>query len=638
MLAIVIAILIITVSGPFDSDIASTDSVHEPNVIAASLSPNNYDTFATGSYADTTLSRLNISVVMDESDASLNGTLLIDYYNAENIALDEIPFHLYPSGMYYDTRQGSILIENVVSLGASPNVTDTEVQSGQQLMWIHLDDSIDPGEFLTLNISFRTILPEGNDRSGVYGSDANQNRIYTFSGFYPIPCVYDKYDGWNTDPYIHAGDPFYFDMAYYDLQLDIPEGMVVAATGSPNEISHESGRSKYHYEISTPVREVTFSVSRYYETESTLFKGVNVTIYYLPVSASIWESDALEQATQALDLFNSTFGIYPYPTLNVVEQHAYYGGMEFPCQVYVTRIIAQQIQAGSRVSWYHELVIVHEVAHQWWSQIVGDDCVDWGFLDENLASWSHAYYGEYYYSDWEHFQMPTLLDNVRTFYATYQSGCIINRSNYVREDLVSFIDYIQGPLILEKLRMTIGNEEFLDGVRLFFQNRYLDIATLNDLQFAFETTSDMDLDWFFLPWYNNEFLPNYVITDALYNVPDSTLTFRIEDMNEEYNSYPYSQQIPVKIFDTLDNLIVDTLVWVNGTTDCTFQLESNPKAIHLDYEGYILVQLPDAETTAYVCTSIVTNYGNDIIIISISVVVIAVVLIVVLREFHRRRA
>lgn len=589
------------------------------------------------SLAQTNLSKLNLTAIFDDEGASANCTLLVDYYNRAPVSFTRIPFHLYLSGMNYDTRKGNIVIEAVATIGTSTNVTNVEVFSSQQLMWVDFDEAVHTGDHILLNMTFRSVLPDGNDRSSVHGTDLNQDRIYTFTGFFPIPCVYDQWDGWNIDPYLDVGDPFYFNMAWHDLFLDVPEGMVIAATGEVMSRTTNNGRAQYHYNISYPVREVTFSASRYYQVESSMFHGVNVSTYFLPASANLWETDSLQQAIQALDLYNSTFGTYPYPTLNVVEQHAFYGGMEYPCQVYVTRIISQQIQAGTRVPSYLELVIAHEVGHQWWSQLVGDDCVDWGFLDEGLTTWSHSYYGEYYYSDWEHFQSTTFLDSVQTFYATYQSGTIINQSNTVRPDLTSFVDYIQTPLVLEKLRQTIGTSTFLAGLRLFFQENVFRIATLNDLQSAFEEASNEDLTWFFMPWFSNGYLPDYAITDAVFSTSTSLLNFTIMDQNEIRNDYTYCQRIPVEVYDSSNSQIAQNEVWVNGTTKVSLLVDSTPAIILLDYSGYILVQLPDDQTSSYSTSNIAIIYGGAVWLVIAAIGGVVVVIAGLLMIYRRVR-
>jgi len=574
-----------------------------------SVIASDYDRFSRGNFSGASLSRLNLSVSLNENESTVQGTLMIDFYNEDPVTFNSIPFHLYPSGMAYATRPGKIGIHNVTTTGHPADALTFDVSYNQQLMWVNLPSPLLPGERTSLNISFTTTLPDGGlDRAGAYGSDMNQTRIFTFASCYPVPCVYDEFDGWNTDPYISVGDPFYYDMAFYNLSIDVPEGMVIASTGSPVVKSSQDGRTEYHYCISLPVREVTFSASRYYVIQSNIHNGVNVTSFYLPASALLWENNSLQQAVQALDLFNSTFGVYPYSTLNVVEQHAAYGGMEYPCQVYVTRAVSERIAAGQRAPWYLELVTAHEVAHQWWSQLVGDDCVDWGFLDEGLASWSHSYYAEHYYSDWEYFQEPRLLDQVRTFYAQYRVGCTVNQSNLVRPDVASFVDYIQMPVILEKLRQTIGQDAFVSGLGRFLRERYFLIATLNDLQDALESSASGDLDWFFLPWFNNPFLPDYAIRNAVYEPTSSSLTFEVIDLNRNPNDYDYSQQIPIEVYDGVGHVIGEANVWVNGTTSVVFQTTDRPSEIRLDYSGYVIVQLPNLSMTYYSTDQIVTSY------------------------------
>lgn len=593
-----------TCAEPTQAESDSVDITRSTGRVLAS----DYDRFSRGNFSGVSLSKLNLSVSLNENESTVFGTLAVDFYNEDPVTFTRIPFHLYPSGMTYEARPGKIDVHNVTRAGHPPEVLTFDASYNHQLMWVNLPSPLLPGEHISLNISFTTTLPDGGlDRAGAYGSDTNQTRIFTFASCYPVPCVYDRYDGWNTDPYIDVGDPFYYDMAFYDLFLDVPDGFVIAATGNPVGRSSQDGRTTYHYAISLPVREATFSASRYYVTESTIKDGVNVTSFYLPASALLWENNSLEQAVQALDLFNSTFGVYPYSTLNVVEQHAAYGGMEYPCQVYVTRRVAEGIAAGQRAPWYLELVTVHEVAHQWWSQLVGDDCVDWGFLDEGLASWSHSYYAELYYSDWEYFQEPRLLDRVRTFYAEYGAGCTVNRSNLVRPEVASFVDYIQMPVILEKLRQTVGQDAFVSGLGRFLRERYFLIATLNDLQDALESSSGGDLDWFFLPWFNNAFLPNYAIRNAVYEPISSSLTFEIIDLNRDLNVYDYSQHVPVKVYDLYAHELAGVDVWVNGSTSVVFQTTGKPSEIRLDYSSFVIVQLPNTSTAYYSTDQIETS-------------------------------
>jgi len=285
-------------------------------------------------------SRYNLSVVLDEANSFIDGNLTVDFYNNDDINFTKIPFHLYLSGMQYETRPGIIEIVKVTAVN-NPSITfPFEVYSNQQIMWVNISEKLEPQKRARFNIQFNATIPDGGiDRANSHGSDVGQSRIYKFGSFYPIPCVYDNDDGWNVDPYLDIGDPFYFDMAYYNLSIEVPSEMVIAATGKLEEKINKGSTTFYRFNPIYPVREVTFSASRYFQVESKISNGVNLSVYYLPKDGYIWTTFALNYAEQALSLYNNTFGIYPYPTLNVVEEYTWYGGMEYPNQVYISESI-----------------------------------------------------------------------------------------------------------------------------------------------------------------------------------------------------------------------------------------------------------------------------------------------------------
>ena len=443
-----------------------------------------------------------------------------------------------------------------------------------------------------------------------------------------MPCVYDEYDGWNTDGYVNYGDPFYLDMAFYDFLVEVPGDMVVAATGQLIESHSDGVNTTYHFNPGLPVREVTFSASRYYVMESMMVGSVNVSSFYIPDSQAEWEDDVLIWTNAALLLLNTTYGIYPYSTFNVVEQFAFYSGMEYPCQVYITNGVLQLVRTGARPPYYLELVVVHEVAHQWWSQLVGVDSIDWGFLDEGMTCWSHSYFGEYYHLDWEFFQYDRYLDLVRTFHAENGIDTAINKSNYDVPELETYIGYVKTPLILEKLRIEIGHENFIEGLALFFKQNYFRIGTLKGLQTALEAVCGGSLDWFFLPWFDNPRLPDYSLTDVVYDRLEGTLKVTIEDENEADNPYSYSQQVPIRVLGSMDEVLNDKDVWINGTTILTLEVAGEPVEVSLLYDDYILVEL--AEQGVHSLSTRNIQVGGEIageIVLGVIAVITAIIIV-----------
>jgi hypothetical protein len=582
-------------------NVYSIEQFFTPNLL-----PSNYEEYSKGNFSNFECSKYNLSVFLSEETSTVAGNLTVDYYNDDPVNFTRIPFHLYPSGMEYDTRPGFIEIINVTTLENPKTELPFEVFSSQQLMWINLSSELEPEHRVTFCISFNTTLPDGGiDRGNEHGTDIDETRIFKFASCYPMPCVHDELDGWNIDPYLHVGDPFYSDMAYYNLTIDVPEEMVVAATGEVMGINYYSNRKVLHFDPHYPVREVTFSVSRHFIVESNLVNGVNISTYFLPKSYLLWHTWALSVTTEALTFYNFTLGIYPYNTFNVVEEHTHFGGMEYPLQVYITSSADQYVFPQYTL----ELFIAHEAAHQWFYNMLGVDEVDWGFLDEGLAVWITDYFRNLRHPDWYLFTPYRFLNTVRRYNLTDGLPNKINQSAYdalINPNLYWDTAYIKTPTVLEHLRQNIPFA-FLPGLRLFFQTHYFDFADLSDLKHAFETLHGDSLDWHFLPWFNNKYLPKYNFSNVIYDATSDTLNITIVDLNEPLHEFTYLQEIQLIIYSSGMTPIYNNDVWINGTTLISIPLGVVPESVSLFFDYQVLVQFsPTVEDT-------LTNYDIEVI-------------------------
>lgn len=551
-------------------------------------------------YKEMDLSTLNLSLFLNETDGTVYGNLSIDYHNSDPVSFSRIPFHIYLSGMQASTRLGSIQIHNVTTLSSSPVPFAYDVFQDQQLMWVNLTEDLQPGNSVGIRISFTSVLPvDSNDRAGVNGNDIDESKIYEFDSAYPLPCVYDEYDGWNTDPYLDVGDPFYLDMAYYTYTIEVPSGMKLAATGQVIGTETDGDYTIYSYNLTSPVREMTFSASHYYVVESEFLDDINVSVYYLPESFSLWHNYALFCAVRALNLYNDSFGVYPYRTLNVVEDFGFYYGMEYPCQVYMSNLITDRYLDGYITSATLDAVIAHEIGHQWWYNLVGNDEIDAGYIDEGLTCWSVYYYIDYYNLGW--ISRENDFESVRMVYPA-----LINQSIYDDPDIYYFAAYTKTPVVIEKLRMYLGDDEFLGALQYFFEQYSYKIAFLWDFQNSFEEYLGESLDWFFLPMFDNAYLPKYSFDSVVYNTTSRNLTIIIEDLNAELLNYNYTQTFQLSVWTSL-NVVVYS-VELNGTTQLVLHIPVSvtgpPTRVSIDYDGYALVQQDSAVLQPLSTTSI----------------------------------
>jgi len=619
--------------------ILPSETIKEGSDVISNPITSDYEDFKEGNFTGHEYSSFNLSLYLDEISSSVWGNLTVDFYNNDPVNFTRLPFHIYPSGMQYDSRAGYINIVNVTTLMEPKQELDFEVFSNNQLMWVNLTSELQPNNRTSFIIQFNTTLPDGGiDRANEHGWDHNETRIFKFSNAYPQPCVYDEYDGWNTDPYLSTGDPFYFDMAYYDLIINVPENMTVAATGTLVENHTLSGRTILHYNPEFPVREVTFSASRYFIVESSLYPeaNVNISTFFLPKSYSLWHNFALTTAINAIDLYHTTFGDYCYSTFNVVEEYTHFGGMEYPLQVYATE--AADYYSGQYSSeWYLETIIAHETAHQWFYNLLGVDEVDWGYLDEGIVCWVTDWYKDFYHPNWHIFEPYWGLDSLRYYFLGSGLPSKINQS--VPECISSgtdywYIGYTKTNTIFEKLRLTIGNDEFIQGLSRFFQEFYFDIADLTDLLNVFQSSTGDSLDWFFYPWFNNPYLPNYQISNAMYDASTKLLNFTVYDINENLHQYSYSQVIPIQIFSKGSAIEFDEIKWINGTTKISIYVENVPEKIRLDYgtlNEFVLFQasyyyMDYLEVTEILITNqLIPGYNLLFLILSLSLLAILII-------------
>jgi len=546
-------------------------------------------------YENDHLSNFTLTVKLHEEEAIVEGNLTVDYYNDDPVSFNQIPFHLYPSGMKYDQRPGNITIYEVKTLDEPQTSLEFEVISEAQLLWINLTETLNPTERTSFFIHFNTTLPDGGiDRANYHGTDEGFSKIFKFAVAHPIPAVYDEKDGWNIDPYQEVGDPFYSDMAWYDFFVEVPKNLtkpdfVVAATGELIETITDSDKTIYHFDPHLPVRALTFSASRYFIRETIFVNNVNISTFYLPKSQVYWEDFALDVAVRALTLFNETFGAYRYPTLNLAESFTHFGGMEHPLQVYIT----ESIYIYDDPLYYLELIIAHETCHQWFYHLVGNDEIDAGFLDEGLVVWATDYYMDDRYPERKLYDDYYLQYNIRHYNNTAGRPNKINQSLY--EYSTSYTDYWyvayqKAPMILQKLRVFLGDEDYLSSIKLFFDRFKFKIAWLSDLQDSFEDVYGKSLDFFFKPWFNNIYLPKYSFSSVFYDVDASLLNITIEDLNENCNDYQYFQEMTLEIYDDEINTIFSNEMWINGTTILSFNLSTTPDRIRLIFTDYVLAQ------------------------------------------------
>ncbi len=378
-----------------------------------------------------------IDLVLGPSGRHLTGRQQVTYTNNGPATLDRLYFHLFPNGVRDAAGQGGSLLVHAVRVGGQPVPF---IGGDAQILAVPLGQPLEPGSSVIVDLDWEVTVPPIADRFGLVG-----DTLY-LGNFYPILAVRSPL-AWHVDRYVPAGDPFLSAVADYSVSITVPDGYMVAATGR----SQVDGLT--HTFRAERVRDFAAAISRDWEVYERTSNGVQIRYYRSPQSDPSYLSPEAVLATvaDALTSFGRQWGPYPYEGISVVDHVGI--GMEYP-----QFIMAVPTRPG----------LVHEVAHQWWTGVVGND----GFRqiwDEGITEFAamHFLAGTSGAREHPHGVTDGLIPLDGTLY------------QFASAEAYGTV-YGRGWRLWESLRRTMGDAVFHDMVRRFYSQHQFGVATWGD--------------------------------------------------------------------------------------------------------------------------------------------------------------
>lgn len=420
--------------------------------------------------------------------AQITGHETVRYFNQENVDLNEIYFHLMPN--YLGER---ISVSNIQVNGEPPVY---ELEMNDTVMRISLPTPLKQGENIIIEMDFATTVPTELEKN--YGILAYTNDVLSLAQAYPAISVYDD-EGWNTAIPSEQGDVSYLDASFYLVRVNTPKDFVVVASG--NEIKHEvtGGRQVTLY-AAAPARDFYLAASPDYVHIQKDF-GDYVVNSYAPKNVADGSEMALDVAAAALALFSEKYGPYPYTEFDIVSTPTYALGIEYPGMTAINTDLYDLDAAlyGTTASVYLESTVVHEVGHQWFYNLVGNDQLDEPWLDESLAQYiTWQYYLETYgESGGRGFEEALNQRWERADKEKVPLGMPVG--NYYGSEYGGII-YGRGAFFFEALAKEMGTEIFDAFMKDYTQSQVWGIATTESMREIAERHCNCDLEALFEEW------------------------------------------------------------------------------------------------------------------------------------------
>jgi len=472
--------------------VASTPSPSTPEAYMARQAAALQPAFRADLEALAEAPRYTIQATIDPEGGKVAGQMQLDYTNTTGQALSELAFRLYPNAQTI-YGGGSLSLRSVTEGGIA---RETELSDDGTVLRVKLEAPLEPGEIVSLQMSFDAQVPYGTDQG--YGIFNRAMGVVCLAGWYPVLAAYGD-DGWDTSPVPATGDALLAVTSFYEVKLSVPAGYQIVSTGSVLG-QEKSGTGVTWHLVSGPAREFAVAVSQNFQTLEAQAGEVTLRLHTLPAEEpAVAPGTGLEILTETFATYEERFGPYPFVEFDLVEAVVPIDGYEFPGMAYVD--YAKRTQETGQDYRY---TVAHEVAHQWWYGLVGNHPVREPWLDEALASYAVLVVLE----DTQGSKAgAALLDQwSRTDGPRGPEDPPVNSStlHFSTWGPYHATVYTRGALFLDELRRALGDEGFFALLKRYQQTYRYQIGSTGDFLGMAEEVPGRDLDALFTAWFQIE--------------------------------------------------------------------------------------------------------------------------------------
>jgi aminopeptidase N len=292
------------------------------------------------------------------------------------------------------------------------------------------------------------------------------------------------------------GDPFYTEAADYNVSITTPLNYIVAGTGAQT-VNTASDTRTSHF-AATLARDFAFALSNEYNlTTLTTKADVNIDLY--TYSSTVDADHVLNLAEKSLDWFSAQVGPYPFQQLVIAEVGLFNnGGMEYPQVVFID---SEYLRTDEELK-----SLAHEIGHQWFYNIIGNNQIDNAWMDEGLTTFvQEGIFGTKTDINSKMRDNYSYLEDILTNTAARRLSSRIDEfskwSDYYR------VHYLRAELMFYALSEKLGDDGFKQFLGEYYRKFSFKIATPQDLMDTAESTSGQNLKELFDGWINGETLP-----------------------------------------------------------------------------------------------------------------------------------
>jgi hypothetical protein len=466
-----------------------------------------------------------INAKYDPKTHSLDATETLTYTNRTGTTLDKFPFHLYLNAFqpkstwmteaersgwrdvateseWKDKEYGSIEVTRIEVIGQGDLTKQMKFISPDDgnvddhtVFEVTLPHPVAPGESVQFRIHFADKFPEVVARTGY-------KRDFLLAGqWFPKVGVW-WHGAWNCHQF-HAMTEFFADFGTFDVNLTMPTGFNVGATGVQSGFHKHDGVQTVSFHAQD-VHDFAWTADPHtivVEDSVQLSTGpVKIRVLMQPghMASAQRYIDALKGTMQKFDQW---IGPYPYPQITVVDPPhggSAAGGMEYP-----TFITADTAWWMPKSLLEPEVVVEHEFGHQYWYGMVATNEFENAWMDEGINQYCEAKIMDALYGS----ETSNLNSRVgtasergvdRVAYSQVAEDDPISRPAWLYMNMGSYagVTYHKTALMLMTLEGLVGEKTVIRGLHDYFQQYKFKHPKPEEFTAAMNHSIGQDLDWY----------------------------------------------------------------------------------------------------------------------------------------------
>ena len=462
-----------------------------------------------------------------------DGVSLYEYFNL---------FHTFPGGFNIDYVNDK-------------NGAPFSVKVNHTMMRVDLETPLQSGDSININIKWWYNINDRMEiggRSGYEYFKEDDNYLYTIAQFFPRMAVYSDVTGWQNKQFLGRGE-FTLPFGDYDVQLTVPENMVVGATGEiqnmdevltdlqkerlekaktsdkpviivsqeeaiKNEKNRSSKTKTWHFKAQN-VRDYGWCASRKFiwDAQGVQFgdRTVMAMSLYPKEGNPMWEMYSTKAIVLTLQTYSKFTFDYPYPVAYSINGKSI--GMEYPMICFNGGRTDRDGKFTENVKYRTILVIIHEVGHNYFPMIINSDERQWTWMDEGINTFLQ-YQTERAWTDESGKPFPSRRGPAKLI-VPYMKGDkrYISPIMTNSESIFQFGNNAYGKpcTALNILRETVMGPELFDYAFKIYANRWkFKHPSPADFFRTMEDASSVDLDWFWRGWFYTSDHCDVAITDV----------------------------------------------------------------------------------------------------------------------------